>query len=1110
MSIRRTPKYPPSQTRISVQDTYDAGTPQGTAQINEEFRRIQLGVNAIADKVEAIDPKVATIEQAITPPVGGRGGDSPLYQYITNTYGSGIKPEKGDKGDSGWSGKDGKDGFVADYFGIEVQTDLTDLNTNFPDYKTNKINFVNPSGNLPITFVETPIHFSGNLVDDTPLWQLNTGANDTRYRADINAVAYVDLSGVTDTINTWISGYNWSGLLSGFIQSGIYISGLDAGGIEVQINSGDIPGHVSDYKINKINFIDPTTTPAEYLVAPVVFSGEIVDDSTLWQAATGGDDTRYSSEMKGYAYVDASGVGDVVINNIENYDYSTIINNYVSGNDIAAKSEDKGWIWYFTGNESDVSGYCYLDCNRPDDLPNTPPVERFSEVSGAWIYTDPDGNIAVNKPYTGWITPQDLPVAQLNHIGNWAANVILSHRPSDATVTLYKRNLSGTETEITNFLCDYIDATTYHYHEYHIEKKENCVHWEYKDRLVAKITPIVDDFCIGGVDRNYFGREGQDDYGLGNASGYEPSHIRMPIPEAWYGGGGGNLGITTLGFNDIPVIQAGEAYKVDTLQWIDRAMPASPYQQTITAYNKWDLTGKIEPIWAQSEPSYRTMIESWGDIMVEDIRQVTLDTEIFIQNGSGIPAELTHTSISGTKEDYWTSSINFKNPEDVPYVGLDLDVRFNGELIEDPNFYNELQGRPYQRYRADMSAVAILPATAITDIISGYNASGSIEEVDPYFFAWDKAAEDIVVTASGFDGNLTSGCTNVQLLAQAVDDLSYADKGLVNIETLTNNRTMLVTDKYYNYFSSNSTRNVVLPTTGFAEGKKFYICNYNAITSAVSLQIYINAARITEMGAGSYVVCIFTGSTWIFENLENKSFSNITIGKDARSQNSSICIGNDVVGNNDSVCIGNNTLGSNGSVAIGDTVLAGAGSIALGNNIQNTSAQKSIQIGYRPNNNGKNYSITLGADTKSYRYGEFAITGDGAFPNMNIRSQVSWNGKTSNNTPTELFLFGVASERCVLLAKSMVTFQIYVSAINSLTVAQGAAYRIEGAIRRDDSNNTVFVGVPTIFIIGEDNPDWNAKVEADNTNDALVVKVTGVAATSIDWHAAGYLTEVRI
>ena len=1098
MSIRRTPKYPPSQTRISVQDTYDAGTPQGTAQINEEFRRIQLGVNAIADKVEAIDPKVASIEQAITPPIGGRGGGSPLFNYITNVLvsGDGIIGKDGISGQNGKDGKDGIDGLVADYYGIEVQTDLTDLSVPFPDYKTNKINFVNPSGSLPDLYVETPIHFSGSMASDETLWQLHTGSNDTRYRADINAIAYVDLSGMTNTIETWISGYDWSGILSGFIESGIYISGLDAGGIEVQINSGDLPGWQAPYKINKVNFIDPTALPDDYVISQVVWSGEIIDDTTMWQAATGGSDTRYSSEMKGFVFVDMSGVYSGVDVYISGNDWSGYFSgallsgekgekgdqgdpgisgakgdtgdkgdkgdkgdqgipgtngtdgidgasgytpqkgvDYKDGEDgedgSSASAIGAGWIWYFTNNASDVAGYAYLDCERPDDnnvpmstvdeflytdddmletktingvaygrldtvkskmsyaggwgchnqtaLPTaqsmilhhgfitdsftaaktypdkwyyktyamsdqpantsifvkiykldkfntvrllrtvdpvativqtvagviysyeivddtsaspitiekderliieywgkndsgsdatinffhdsptyyshitwsinaTPPnadtyylddtdisvplgiktllttlpadigtnhyvsagvaaaseeiiyryataqatapktygdIWRFTTCADCDHYPDTsiradigvlaaDGTTVTNKAsytivtfaddaadrkkytvvtdispidislavderliidyvgvnadpshswfvrlyhndsinfskveiggsagigltplgvsnmashtvtfdgdinhtgsdqytykqcqwgaHSGWITPEDYPVANLSHIGEWLANVNIGHTLSDYDITCWRRNAAGTETLIDYINIDGlpVDATIppvsghdysyrWHYKQHTKEKRFNCEHWDYKDRLVVKVG--IDtaaalsnpggavNFTVGAVNRYYPSWDAGDNEGLIPAwyeddssydpdhylSTYEPSHIRMPIPEAWYGDGGGTYsGITTVhnvgGTHNL----VGAAHQVDTLEWVDTLTPISP-AGTIPCYGKFYLESEAEATYPEGDPSLRTLIYHSGEVLITDIMAVISD-----------------------------------------------------------------------------------------------------------------------------------------------------------------------------------------------------------------------------------------------------------------------------------------------------------------------------------------------------------------------------------------------------------------------------------------------------------------------------------------------------
>jgi hypothetical protein len=44
-------------------------------------------------------------------------------------------------------------------------------------------------------------------------------------------------------------------------------------------------------------------------------------------------------------------------------------------------------------------------------------------------------------------------------------------------------------------------------------------------------------------------------------------------------------------------------------------------------------------------------------------------------------------------------------------------------------------------------------------------------------------------------------------------------------------------------------------------------------------------------------------------------------------------------------------------------------------------------------------------------------------------------------------------------------------------------------------------------VLGEDDSAWDATVEADNTNDALVIKVTGSASATIRWVATVRTTE---
>jgi hypothetical protein len=75
-----------------------------------------------------------------------------------------------------------------------------------------------------------------------------------------------------------------------------------------------------------------------------------------------------------------------------------------------------------------------------------------------------------------------------------------------------------------------------------------------------------------------------------------------------------------------------------------------------------------------------------------------------------------------------------------------------------------------------------------------------------------------------------------------------------------------------------------------------------------------------------------------------------------------------------------------------------------------------------------------------------------------------------------------------------------VAARSTAPVGLSAGYHVRGVIE-NDAGATSFIGVPTVTPLGEDVGAWDVTVEADNTNDALAIKVTGAAATSIRWVA---------
>lgn len=117
-----------------------------------------------------------------------------------------------------------------------------------------------------------------------------------------------------------------------------------------------------------------------------------------------------------------------------------------------------------------------------------------------------------------------------------------------------------------------------------------------------------------------------------------------------------------------------------------------------------------------------------------------------------------------------------------------------------------------------------------------------------------------------------------------------------------------------------------------------------------------------------------------------------------------------------------------------------------------------------------------------------------------------WSGQTTDATPTEIFIDGGAT-RLVIPANTTRTFEIKAVAGDN-TSAKSWAFN--GSIRRDGANNTSLGGAVKKTSFGEDDAasTWNVAVTADDTNEALIITVTGQAAKTIKWKAAASVSDV--
>lgn len=188
---------------------------------------------------------------------------------------------------------------------------------------------------------------------------------------------------------------------------------------------------------------------------------------------------------------------------------------------------------------------------------------------------------------------------------------------------------------------------------------------------------------------------------------------------------------------------------------------------------------------------------------------------------------------------------------------------------------------------------------------------------------------------------------------------------------------------------------------------------------------------------------------------------------------------------------------------IGD---ASSGNFVLGSSNIVFETSNSICVGHKLTNTSQ-YSTSLGLESVGSRFGELAISA-GKFSAVGDAqtSILTSRGSTTNATQTEIFLDG-SSERITIGVNQAALFTINISAKEDIAGGSNAgAYKIEGLIKRVGAT-TSLVGAITVTTIAEDDATWDVTAEADDTNDALVIKVTGAAGTNINWVATTILTQ---
>jgi len=130
----------------------------------------------------------------------------------------------------------------------------------------------------------------------------------------------------------------------------------------------------------------------------------------------------------------------------------------------------------------------------------------------------------------------------------------------------------------------------------------------------------------------------------------------------------------------------------------------------------------------------------------------------------------------------------------------------------------------------------------------------------------------------------------------------------------------------------------------------------------------------------------------------------------------------------------------------------------------------------------------------------------------------TWQGDTTNNTPTEIYVGGVSLARKSVLVDAATAYDFCITALNSAQTGS-KTWRVECTVIRDNADNTSFVDVPVVTILAQTDVSgggsgtdlWDVAVTVDDSDDTIVLTVTGQAATNIGWAArAGYVSAVKL
>ena len=221
----------------------------------------------------------------------------------------------------------------------------------------------------------------------------------------------------------------------------------------------------------------------------------------------------------------------------------------------------------------------------------------------------------------------------------------------------------------------------------------------------------------------------------------------------------------------------------------------------------------------------------------------------------------------------------------------------------------------------------------------------------------------------------------------------------------------------------------------------------------------------------------------------------------------------------------NNTASATGTVAMGYGNTASTGGYGAAIGYENTatgstaiamgesnvaSGDKSVALGYQATSSGANsFCVGLGSGTaaaaQSWSISNGGVTdvrhqgvmGCSGIAQSNV---YTLHQETTDATPATLHPNGTAgTEYLTVRTNKLYAFTALIAGRN-VNDGGGCGYELKGVI--DNSADTVaLVGTITKTVLGETTGAYDCDVTADDTNNCLVITVTGLAAKTVRWGA---------